>query len=149
MDSKSDPALLGASNASRESSSAGLTATSSNLSSSPTATQFARRVPLSPTTVPANARRQSVAESLRNIPGSPGRQRQPSITQAAAQELMNHPPHGQKSADSKFAGKEWRELTIGELITDGEVSWAEMDTSVEDATKVCFVTALMRRGQGN
>ncbi|KAL2210645.1 hypothetical protein CC79DRAFT_525198 [Sarocladium strictum] len=136
MDSKSDPALLSASNASRESSSAGLTATSSNLSSSPTATQFARRVPLSPTTVSAHARRPSVAESLRNIPGSPGRQRQPSITQAAAQELVNHPPHGQKSADSKFAGKEWRELTIGELITDGEVLWAEMDTSVEEATKL-------------
>jgi hypothetical protein len=57
---------------------------------------------------------------------------------------VNHPPHGQKSADSKFAGKEWRELTIGELITDGEVSWAEMDTSVEEATKVRFIGGMAK-----
>jgi hypothetical protein len=49
---------------------------------------------------------------------------------------MNFPPMGPRNANSKFAGKEWRELTIGELVTDGEVLWADMDTSVEDATKV-------------
>ena len=69
------------------------------------------------------------------MPGSP-RQRQPSITQAAAQELMNFPPVGQKNTSSKFAGKEWRELTIGELVSEGEVLWADMDTSVEEASKV-------------
>lgn len=49
---------------------------------------------------------------------------------------MNFPPVGQKNANSQFAGKEWRELTIGELVSDGEVLWAEMDTSVEEATKL-------------
>lgn len=52
---------------------------------------------------------------------------------------MNFPPVGQKNANSKFAGKEWRELTIGELVSEGEVLWADMDTSVEEASKVCIL----------
>jgi hypothetical protein len=49
---------------------------------------------------------------------------------------MNFPPIGQKNPNSKFAGREWRDLTVGELVTDAEVVWADMNTSVEDACKV-------------
>ncbi|KJZ76202.1 Protein SDS23 [Hirsutella minnesotensis 3608] len=77
--------------------------------------------------------RQSFAENLRNIPPSP-RHRHPSLTQAAVQELLNHPPHGNKYGNPKFSGREWRDITIGELVSPDDVAWVEMDSSVEDAT---------------
>lgn len=78
--------------------------------------------------------RQSFAENLRNGPSSP-RHRHPSFTQAAVQDLMNHPPTN-KQANPKFAGRDWREITAGELVSDDDVRWIELDSSVEEATIV-------------
>ncbi|KAK8922345.1 Protein SDS23 [Metarhizium anisopliae] len=77
--------------------------------------------------------RQSFAENLRNVPPSP-RHRHPSFTQAAVQELLNHPPSGQRHTNPKFAGKEWVEITVGELVSPDDVKWVDMDSSVEEAT---------------
>lgn len=85
-----------------------------------------------------SARRQSFAENLRNAPQSP-RHRHPSLTQAAVQELLNHPPAGQRHTNSKFFGREWGEITIGELVSPEDVKWIDMDSSVEDATKVSML----------
>lgn len=65
---------------------------------------------------------------------SPRSQRHPSFTQAAVQELLNHPPAA-KTNDPRFAGRDWRQIHVGELIDKNEVKWAELDDSVEQATK--------------
>ncbi|KAK6822452.1 hypothetical protein PG987_013997 [Apiospora arundinis] len=39
-----------------------------------------------------HAHRHSLAENLRGLPPSPRSQRHPSLTQAAIQDLLNHPP---------------------------------------------------------
>jgi hypothetical protein len=80
-----------------------------------------------------SAHRQSFVESLRNVPPSP-RQRNPSLTQAAVQDLLNHPPSANKHADPKFAGREWRDIHVGEIVKPEDVRWIEMDGSVEEAT---------------
>ena len=74
--------------------------------------------------------RSSFAENLRHSPRS---QRHPSFTQAAVQELLNHPT---KTADPRFVGRDWRTIHIGELVTSSDVRWAEIDTSIQDATTV-------------
>jgi len=76
--------------------------------------------------------RSSFAENLRHSPRS---QRHPSFTQAAVQELLNHPPPS-KAGDPRFAGRDWRQIRVGELVDKNEVRWAELDIEVEQATKV-------------
>lgn len=76
--------------------------------------------------------RSSFADNLRHSPRS---QRHPSFTQAAVQELLNHPP-AQKSGDPRFAGRDWRQIHIGELVQESDIHWCELDTNVEHATKV-------------
>jgi CBS domain-containing protein len=82
-----------------------------------------------------SSHRQSFAENLRHIPPSP-RQRQPSLTQAAVQELLNNPPHANRFHNPKFANREWREITVEELVSPKDVKWIDMDSSVEDATMI-------------
>ncbi|RFU72116.1 hypothetical protein TARUN_10145 [Trichoderma arundinaceum] len=79
------------------------------------------------------AHRQSFTENFRNLPPSP-RHRHPSLTQAAIQDLLNHPPSTSKHQNPKFVGREWRDITIGELISPGDVRWIEIECSVEEAT---------------
>ncbi|KZF18876.1 hypothetical protein L228DRAFT_251740 [Xylona heveae TC161] len=79
--------------------------------------------------------RQSFSENLRGIPPSPRAQRQPSLSQAAVQELLNHPPVA-KSADPAFDGRDWRTIRVGEIVKDEEVHFVELDTGVEHATKI-------------
>lgn len=86
------------------------------------------------TNITLSAHRQSFADGLRNGPSSP-RHRPPSLTQAAVQELMNHPPSN-KNANPRFAGREWRDVTVGELVSTDDVRWIELDSSVEEATMV-------------
>jgi hypothetical protein len=76
--------------------------------------------------------RSSFAENLRHSPRS---QRHPSFTQTAVQELLNHPP-ATKAGDPRFVGRDWRQIRVGELVEKNEVRWAELDTEVEQATKV-------------
>ncbi|KAI2602691.1 hypothetical protein GGR54DRAFT_490294 [Hypoxylon sp. NC1633] len=80
-----------------------------------------------------HSHRSSFAENLRGLPPSPRNQRHPSFTQSAIQDLLNHPP-APRQHNPRFAGRDWREVAIGELVSKDEVSWVEMDTSVEDAT---------------
>ncbi|KAG6020788.1 hypothetical protein E4U19_006156 [Claviceps sp. Clav32 group G5] len=80
-------------------------------------------------------RRQSFAENLRYAP-QPPRHRHPSFAQTALQELLNHPPAGQRYSNPQFAGRDWGEITIGELVSPQDVKWVDMESSVEDATKI-------------
>ncbi|KAF7943357.1 hypothetical protein EAE96_011284 [Botrytis aclada] len=90
---------------------------------------------------PANINhRSSFADNLRQ---SPRAQRHPSFTQAAVQELLNHPP-AQKGGDPRFAGRDWRQIHVGELVQESDIHWCELDTDVEHATK-----ALIESGPPN
>jgi hypothetical protein len=75
--------------------------------------------------------RSSFAENLRHSPRS---QRHPSFTQAAVQELLNH-PSPTKPSDPRFVGRDWRQIRVGELVEKTDIRWAELDVGVEQATK--------------
>lgn len=79
--------------------------------------------------------RQSFTESFRNPPPSP-RHRHPSLTQAAIQDLVNHPPSTSRHQNPKFVGREWEDVTIGELVSRDYVRWIDIECSVEEATMV-------------
>lgn len=81
------------------------------------------------------AHRQSFAENQRYPPPSPRNQRHPSLTQQAVLELMNHPPSN-RHPNPRYAGRDWRDITVGELAVPEDVRWAELDLSVQDATMV-------------
>ena len=88
--------------------------------------------------------RASFAENLRHSPRS---QRHPSFTQAAVQELLQHPPVS-KPSDPRFAGRDWRSIHVGELVQRSDVRWIELDSSVEEATKVCTLSLLLVYNSG-
>ncbi|KAI1340685.1 sds23/moc1 [Xylariaceae sp. FL0016] len=90
-----------------------------------------------------HSHRSSFAENLRGLPPSPRAQRHPSFTQAAIQDLLNHPP-ASRPQNPRFAGRDWGDVAIGELISREDVKWVDMDTSVEDATM-----ALIRHTSSN
>lgn len=92
-----------------------------------------RRSTSSPGIGPAS-HRASFAENLRHSPRS---QRHPSFTQAAVQELLQHPPVSTPS-DPRFAGRDWRSIQVGELVRQSDVRWTELGSSVEEATHVCI-----------
>jgi hypothetical protein len=81
------------------------------------------------------AHRQSFTENIRGVPSSPRAHRQPSLSQAALQELLNNPPTSQHS-QPEFEGRDWRTVQIGEIVDRSEVRFVEYDTSVETATNV-------------
>lgn len=82
---------------------------------------------------PLTSHRSSFAENLRHT------RRHPSLSHAAVQELIHQP--SSKSGDPKFAGKDWRQVKIGEFVQDDDVKWVELDTGVEEATKVCLIAS--------
>lgn len=69
------------------------------------------------------------------MPPSPRQQRQPSFSQAAVQELLNNPPVA-KPGDPAFAGRDWKDVEVGELVDIKDVRFVELDTGVEAATNV-------------
>ncbi|CAK7266262.1 cell separation during budding [Sporothrix epigloea] len=77
--------------------------------------------------------RHSFAENLRNAPPSPRTLRQPSFTQQV-QGLLNHPPP-QRQPQARFAGRALQDISLGELVSQEDVRWASMDSSVEECTK--------------
>ncbi|KAL1863955.1 hypothetical protein VTK73DRAFT_6295 [Phialemonium thermophilum] len=87
--------------------------------------------------------RQSFAENQRHPPPSPRNQRHPSFTQQALQDLLNHPPTN-RHPNPRFAGRDWRDVALGELANADDVRWAEIDGSVEEATM-----ALVRNNPAN
>ena len=84
---------------------------------------------------PNHQHRQSLSESLRGPPGSPRARRQPSLTQSAIQSLIDNPPPP-KQSDPAFIGRDWREISIGELVSPDDLKFVELDTGIEDATNV-------------
>lgn len=87
---------------------------------------------------PANHQhRQSLSETLRGPPGSPRNRRQPSLTQSAIQSLIDNPPPP-KNVDPAFIGRDWREISIGELVSPEDLQFVELDTGIEEATNVGF-----------
>lgn len=79
--------------------------------------------------------RQSFSESLRAAPGSPRARRQPSLTQSAIQSLIDNPP-APNHVDPAFVGRDWREISIGELVSPDDLKFVEIDTGIEEATNV-------------
>ena len=79
--------------------------------------------------------RSSIAENLRPHPPSPRVHRHPSLSHAAVQDLLNHPPVP-RDRDLKYRGRDWRKIRIGEVVNREEVRWVERTMSVEEATKV-------------
>ncbi|RAK82388.1 CBS domain protein [Aspergillus fijiensis CBS 313.89] len=84
--------------------------------------------------------RQSMSESLRGTPGSPRARRQPSLTQSAIQSLIDNPP-APSNVNSAFAGRDWREIQIGELVSPNDLKFVEVDTGIEEATNILIDTA--------
>lgn len=63
--------------------------------------------------------------------------RSPSFSQQAVQDLINNPPVAlDDKVDEKFAGRDWRAIKVEEIIDPEETRFVEVDSSVEDATKV-------------
>lgn len=88
---------------------------------------------------PANLQhRQSFSETLRGPPGSPRSRRQPSLTQSAIQSLIDNPPPP-KNVDPAFVGRDWREISIGELVSPADLRFVELDTGIEEATNVSIL----------
>ncbi len=81
------------------------------------------------------AHRQSFVENQRYPPPSPRDRRHPSFTQQALLELMNHPPSN-RHPNPRYAGRDWRDVAVGELAVPEDVRWADLDLSVQDATMV-------------
>ncbi|OQE30264.1 hypothetical protein PENFLA_c003G00711 [Penicillium flavigenum] len=79
--------------------------------------------------------RQSLSESLRGPPGSPRARRQPSLPQSAVQSLIDNPPVP-KTTNPAFVGRDWREISIGELVSPDDLKFVELDTGIEDATNI-------------
>jgi CBS domain-containing protein len=79
-----------------------------------------------------HSHRQSFSETLR-APGSPRSRRQPSITNAGVLNLIDNPPVP-NDPDPKFAGRDWRHISIGELVSPDDLKFVEVDTGIEEAT---------------
>lgn len=113
----------------------------SALSAAPSTSSAGSQPATSPKIAPSSsgsnkaAHRQSFAENMRSVPPSP-RHRHPSLTHAAVQELVNYPPPGNRQASYNFANRDWRDITLGELVSPEDVDWVELDSSVEEASKV-------------
>ncbi|KAL1899123.1 cell separation during budding [Sporothrix stenoceras] len=81
----------------------------------------------------SSSHRHSFAENLRNPPPSPRSLRQPTFA-TQVQGLLNHPPP-QRQPNPRFAGRDWHDISLGELVSEEDIRWASLDTSVEDCTK--------------
>lgn len=88
-----------------------------------------------------SSHRQSFSESLRSMPQSPRARRQPSLTQAAIQGLIDNPPV-RHPANPAFNGRDWCHISIGELVKPKDLQFVEVDTGIEDATHVRLVSEL-------
>ncbi|KAL4781906.1 hypothetical protein BJX76DRAFT_310594 [Aspergillus varians] len=95
----------------------------------------AGRTPRLPHVNSNHQHRHSLSESLRAAPGSPRARRQPSLTQSAIQSLIDNPPAPQ-NVNPAFVGRDWREISIGELVSADDLRFVEVDTGIEEATNL-------------
>lgn len=84
---------------------------------------------------PTYSNRHSFSESLRGVPPSPRQSRQFSMSSAGVQDLMNNPPKA-GAEDPAFAGRDWHDIAVGELVDPAKVLFVEVDTGIEEATNV-------------
>jgi hypothetical protein len=49
--------------------------------------------------------------------------------------LIDNPPPP-KTVDPAFVGRDWREISIGELVSPEDLRFVELDTGIEEATTV-------------
>jgi CBS domain-containing protein len=61
--------------------------------------------------------------------------RQPSISNDAFTELINNPPVAHET-DGQFTGRDWWTIKLKELVDPSLVHWAELDTTVEEASEL-------------
>lgn len=84
--------------------------------------------------------RQSFTENLRTSTSATRARRQPSLSQSAIQSLIDNPP-SRNASNPAFEGRDWREISIGELVSPEDLHFVEVDTGVEDATNVGINTS--------
>ena len=84
---------------------------------------------------PSPSHRHSFSESLRGVPSSPRQARQFSLSSAGVQDLWNNPPRS-GAADPAFAGRDWHDIHVSELIDPDDLGFVEFDTGIEEATNV-------------
>jgi hypothetical protein len=89
------------------------------------------RIPSMPSA--AAQHRQSFHE-LRGLPPSPRTSRQPSLSHIAVQDLIDNPP--MRNPDPRFAGRNWQEVKVKELVNPDDLRFVDIDTGVEAATNV-------------
>ncbi|ETI29568.1 hypothetical protein G647_02021 [Cladophialophora carrionii CBS 160.54] len=89
------------------------------------------RIPSMPSA--AAQHRQSFHE-LRGHPPSPRSSRQPSLSHIAVQDLIDNPP--MRNPDPRFAGRNWQEVKVKELVNPDDLRFVEIDTAVEAATNL-------------
>ncbi|KAK0936738.1 cell separation during budding [Friedmanniomyces endolithicus] len=85
---------------------------------------------------PSVSHRSSFAENLRNYPPSPRAQRTQSFSGQALTDLLMGPTVKSNGEEARFKGRDWRSVQVGEIIDPAEVRFVELDTSIEDATKL-------------
>jgi CBS domain-containing protein len=71
-------------------------------------------------------------------------------------DLVNNPPtmHTHEGEESRFAGRDWRTISVGEVVDLELVRFVEMDTSVEEATNILITSGspnvvLLRDGKNS
>ncbi|EXJ59596.1 hypothetical protein A1O7_03742 [Cladophialophora yegresii CBS 114405] len=89
------------------------------------------RIPSMPSA--AAQHRQSFHE-LRGHPPSPRSSRQPSLSHIAVQDLIDNPP--MRNPDPRFAGRNWQEVKVKELVNPDDLRFVEIDAAVEAATNL-------------
>lgn len=98
--------------------------------------------PSPPLSARSSSHRSSFVENLRPHPPSPRTHRHPSLSQAAVMELLNHPSNS-KSTNPQFAGRDWKQIHVGDLVSRDDVRIVDSDMLVEDATKVNYLSFSM------
>ncbi|KAK0325665.1 cell separation during budding [Friedmanniomyces endolithicus] len=85
---------------------------------------------------PSVSHRSSFAENLRNYPPSPRAHRTQSFSGQALTDLLMGPTVKSNGEEARFKGRDWRSVQVGEIIDPAEVRFVELDTSIEDTTKL-------------
>ncbi|TKA68693.1 hypothetical protein B0A55_08086 [Friedmanniomyces simplex] len=93
---------------------------------------------------PSVSHRSSFAENLRNYPPSPRAQRTHSFSGQALTDLLMGPTVKGNGGEARFSARDWRSVQVGEIIDPAEVRFVELETSIEDTTKL-----LIRSGAPN
>lgn len=56
--------------------------------------------------------------------------------------LIDNPPVP-NNPDPKFVGRDWRQISIGELVSPDDLKFVEVDTGIEEATDVSRFICLL------